>query len=155
MESRNQWFYHKKKRGETGLTIPSLPILPHNRLPRRPRRPRLNIKMNPTITTILITIARAPAPMVSIRETRINNMQDNATPTGHAIAVSIEAAGAELVALPASGAAVWLAAAVEGAGEKFLVDGAGVDAWGGGPLPGLLAAVAGGAHPAVVLWGEG
>jgi len=110
--------------------------------------------MHPTITTILEPITRAPAPMIPVRITRIHNLNRDRAARANAIVIGVETAGAELVALPAGGAAVWLAAGVEGPGEELLVDGAVVDAGGGGPLPGGLAAVAGGAHPAVVLGGS-
>ena len=90
--------------------------------------------------------------MIPIIKTRIDNLQRDGGPARDAIVVGIEAASGELVAATAGAAAIRLADAVEGALEEFLVDGAVVDAGAAGPLPGILAAVAGAALEAVVLW---
>jgi len=132
--------------------IPNLPIAPHSRLPIRPRRPRLDIEMHPAATRILIPIARAAAPVITSRITRVDNLHRDGGTRADAVVVGVCAAGGELVALAAGGAAVGLAGGVEVAGEELLVHGCVVEAGGAGPLPGGLAALAGGAHPAVVLW---
>ena len=100
---------------------------------------------------ILVIITRAPTPMIPIIITRIDNLQRDGRTARDAIVVGIEAAGGELVAATAGAAAVRLANAVELALEEFLVDGAVVDAGAAGPLPGVLATVAGAALEAVVL----
>ena len=136
------------------LTIPRLPIAPHCRHARTARRPRLDIEVDSAIATILEIITRAPAPVISVRVTSVDNLDRDRAPRADAVVVGVEATGGELVALPARGTAIGLAAAVELTFEELLVDGAIVDARAAAPLPGGLAAVAGGAHPAVVLWVE-
>ena len=109
--------------------------------------------MHPTITTILIRITRAPAPMIARAIARIHHHDRNGTSAPDTSIISVETRGRKLVTGTAGGAAVGGApAAVELALEELLVHGAVVDAGAGGPLPGGGAAVAGGAHPAVVLW---
>ena len=107
--------------------------------------------MHRAVRTVLEIIARAPAPMIAVRKARVDNLQRDRGPAARAVIVRVEAAGRELVAGAAGAAAVGLAGAVEGALEEFLVDGAVVDAGAAGPLPGVLAAVAGAALEAVVL----
>lgn len=143
-----------EKGGSSKLTIPHPPIAPHSRLPIRAGRPRLNVEMHPAVATILVVIARAPAPVIPRRVARVDNLHRDRGPAAHAVVVRVHAGGRELVALPARGPAVGLAGAVECAVEELLVDGGVVEACAAGPLPGGLPAVAGGAHPAVVLWGS-
>ena len=84
--------------------------------------------MDPTVTAIFVVITRAPAPVVASGITRIDDLNSDSTAAAHAIVVSIVAACAELVALPAGTATIWRSAAVEFALEEPLRDGAIVDA---------------------------
>ena len=101
--------------------------------------------------TILVIVAGAPTPVVTIREARIDNLQSDGRPAPRAIVVGIKAACGELIASSASTAAIRLASAVEGALEKLLVDGTIIHARATRPLPRILAAVASAALKAVVL----
>ena len=107
--------------------------------------------MDTAITAILVAITSAPAPVVPSAVAGIDDLDGNGAAGAHAVVVGVRACRAELVAGAACGAAVGLAAAVELACEELLVHGAAVDAAAAGPLPAGLRAVAGGAHPAVVL----
>ena len=100
---------------------------------------------------ILVIITRAPTPMIPIIKARIDNLQRDGRTARDAIVIGVEAARGELVAATAGASTIRLADAVEAALEEFLVDGAVVDAGAAGPLPCILAAVAGAALEAVVL----
>ncbi len=142
---------HRRIIHDLPAPIPHLPIRPHSRLSTRPGRPSHKIEMDAATARILEIVARAAAPMVVRGVTRVDDLDRDRGPGADAVVVDVRAAGGELVALAAGGAAVWLARRVEGAVEELLVHGGVVVARDVGPLPGGLAAVAGGAHPAVVL----
>lgn len=143
----------KDRKGSQGkLTIPSRPVTPNRRLPIRPRTSSLDVKMHTTTRTILEPIARAPTPMIAIRKAGVNNLDRERRTRRNSTIICIEAASGELVASTAGTSAIGLPGAVESALEELLVHGGVVDSGAVGPLPGSLAAVAGGAHPAVILW---
>lgn len=107
--------------------------------------------MDAAAAGILEAIARAAAPMIANGVARVDDLHRDRGAGADAVVVRVRAAGGEFVALAAGGATVGLAGGVEVAAEELLVHGCVVKAGAAGPLPGGLAAVAGGAHPAVVL----
>jgi len=89
--------------------------------------------------------------MIASGVASINNLHRDCRTRAHAIAVYVRTAGGEFVALATGAATVGLVRGVDGAAEELLVHGCVVETGAAGPLPGGLAAVASGAHPAVIL----
>lgn len=89
--------------------------------------------------------------MVANRVTRIDNLQRDCGAACDTIVVRIEATCGELVAATTCASTIRLTSAIQSALKELLVDGAVIDARAAGPFPGVLSAVTGAAHPAIIL----